>query len=80
MYRDIWGIKGVSRGNKNGPTLPLIHWQTTHGPHLIGFVEETAPTPLEQELDVLVNTAARKLSGQIEAVITQTQTHIKIQT
>lgn len=47
------------------PTFP-------HGPHLVGLVEEAAPAPLEQELDVLINTAARKLSGQIVSVFTNT--------
>lgn len=51
-----------------------------HGAHLIGLVEKAAPTPLQQELRVLVNTAARKLSGQIKSVITNTQTRLKIKT
>lgn len=42
-----------------------------HGPHLVGLVEEAAATSLEQELDVLVNAAARKLSGQMESVMTK---------
>lgn len=44
-------------------------------PHLVGLVEEAAPAPLEQELDVLINAAARKLSGQIISVFTNTYTH-----
>lgn len=36
-------------------------------PHLVGLVEEAAPAPLEQELNVLINTAARKLPGQMES-------------
>lgn len=40
---------------------------TPHGPHLVGLVEEAGPTPLEQKLDVLVNTAAGKLPGQMES-------------
>lgn len=55
------------------PTLP-------HGPHLVRLVEEAAPAPLEQELDVLINTAARKLSGQIVSAATHTQRHTKIET
>lgn len=46
-----------------------------HGPHLVWLVEEAAPAPLEQELDVLINTAARKLSGQIVSIITHKNTH-----
>lgn len=48
----------------------------SHGAHLIRLVEKAAPTPLQQELCVLVNAAARKLSGQIKSVITSTHTHI----
>lgn len=53
----------VVRGSNSHshPTAP-------HGPHLAGLVEEAAPTPLEQELNVLINTAARKLPGQMESV------------
>lgn len=48
-----------------------------HGPHLVGLVEEAASAPLEQELNVLINTAARKLSGQIVSAfkITHIQSH-----
>lgn len=53
----------VVRGSNSHshPTAP-------HGPHLVGLVKEAAPTPLEQELNVLINTAARKLPGQMESV------------
>lgn len=58
------------------------HPTSPHGPHLVGLVEEAAPAPLEQELNVLVNTAARKLSGQIvsEIKITHTYRRRKIET
>lgn len=46
------------------------------GPHLVGLVEEAASAPLQQELSVLINTAARKLSGQIVSAFKST----KIQT
>lgn len=53
----------VVRGSNSHfrPTAP-------HGPHLVGLVKEAAPAPLEQELNVLINTAARKLPGQMESV------------
>lgn len=58
--------------------LPHTSYTSTH---LVGLVEEAASTPLDQELDVLIDTAARKLSGQIVSVFTNThtQTH-KIKT
>lgn len=56
------------------------HPTSPHGPHLVGLVEEAASTPLEQELDVLINTAARKLSGQIVSMFTHTHTRIETRT
>lgn len=44
-----------------------MHPTAPHGPHLAGLVKEAAPAPLEQELNVLVNAAARKLPGQMES-------------
>lgn len=43
----------------------LSHSTSVNGPHLVGLVEEAAPASLQQELNVLINTAARELSGQI---------------
>lgn len=42
---------------------------TPHGPHLVGLVKEAAPTPLEQELNVLINTATGELPGQMESAL-----------
>lgn len=53
------------------------HPTSPRGPHLVGLVEEAAPAALEQELNVLINTAARKLSGQI---VSASKNHTRIQT
>lgn len=45
-----------------------FHPTAPHGSHLVGLVKEAAPAPLEQELNVLINAAARKLPGQMESV------------
>lgn len=55
-------LVGRCRESHSHPTTP-------HGPHLVGLVKEAAPTPLEQELDVLINTAAGKLPGQMESAL-----------
>lgn len=51
-----------------GGSNSRFHPTAPHGPHLAGLVKEAAPAPLEQELNVLINTAARKLPGQMESV------------
>lgn len=38
-------------------------------PNLVGLVKEAAAASLEQELGVLINAAARKLSGLMESGI-----------
>lgn len=40
--------------------------------HLVGLVEEAAAAALQQELDIFVNAAARKLPGQVVSAINHT--------